>query len=544
MKGSFWGKWKDVDETGIPPASEQQNPVTSSPESSSAWAWVSTRSSGSKEPYEQAARAARSKSQDARDVDVDSASSPTEHPLATGGLNHNNRHDTDPRNLRALHEAARTFGRRHARLQPFRDELLLLRDQANFEWEARQHNRRFVEDSQSELMDELARLNAELSDDPKFTKVRTLYRTVLADQQALKKRAERSTGVENGLSDLQYRVIKQEGGLVEAARRLLRLTAFAQPANSDGEWPSSVSSQYEVKGDESPERLFQQLPSPVITYFDKLGDVRVMRERVEQLVMDHDNDIELRAFQLEHDQPLESNDSDFQAEFERQYSLAEAELAEAGQIADSARRVCLNQDLDPDEYMIRPLEQETRVTGTPMQATTSLIPDSPSTIALGLPAVTPSALPLLALTGRNEVAATMPGPLHSSAFLQPDTRRADKRQIDAGIAEWLQDVDDIDHQPFSDPWEQIERGPWPRLLRSSSVKSDRLPVPSENLLTSSRSRTVLQDDLDGGEAGRVFFRDSRTSQSRRRSSESALSSMPSRHDSLQDIVKGLARLRT
>ncbi|KAK5123694.1 hypothetical protein LTR85_002330 [Meristemomyces frigidus] len=471
--------------------------------------------------------------QTARSGEQRAATSPwTQYPPAQRGANAGS--------YDVVEKRARQVMAQQAKLEPLKRDVQVVRDRANYEWEARYHQRRFVQDSQKAFMEEADALLSRLPPDPAFSKLQTLYQDVRNDQQALVEQAAISRTIEADLSDLQYRMIKKEGSLTKAVRRLLdsmqSLELATVSAQSDAEHrPHSSRSQTETLPEINP---------LLAEYYDKVGDVRIMQERIADLSADHGDEQVRRAFQADMGEHSKMSEQDFGATYSSMLWEAERALSDAVQAAEVARATCLQSGLEVDAG----LETMAEATGDgDVKSTASDIPGTPSTLALGMDVMTPSALQLRNRTEMDAFSAMISHDtgLPDSNFSPALTRERDKDYTKARTVDWVQDVPPTrtsqglakDHyQPAMTIFENS---------RPTSIRS--LPTLKVNngLLPMERPME-LRSQSEQPRAGRLFTARTRLRSGShslilpaRRSSDSSLSNMRSRHDSHEDVLEDL-----
>ena len=122
----------------------------------------------------------------------------------------------------ALADAAQQYAQRHAKLQPRQAELLLVQDRNHYAQATYLDRIRFVHDSQTALMEELAAVVSKSPAEPSFVNLRSLHQQTLNDRRALQSHSRTLLAIEEELSYLQSRVVRKEKALSRTAATLLR----------------------------------------------------------------------------------------------------------------------------------------------------------------------------------------------------------------------------------------------------------------------------------------------------------------------------------
>lgn len=238
-----------------------------------------------------------------------------------------------------LREMTSTFLRRYAKLNPLREKVLLLRSRTKFQWEHCRDYGRFVSDSQSAFIDE-ASANANPD------KLKSLCDQVLVDYKAQNELGGKAADMETELGNSEFAMQKKEASLAGIAENMLRLlNELTLPGQGASTTADDAGSQSHPSAPSSVDQhpLLQH-------YFDKAGNVSVLRERLGDLEMEFEEARANRQFQREHDLPLEVADEEFEGFYLHRRTQAAEALAEAIRVAELAKQVCLIEGLDPDGF--------------------------------------------------------------------------------------------------------------------------------------------------------------------------------------------------
>lgn len=422
--------------------------------------------------------------------------------------------------------------RRHSTLQPLRQHVQLRRDRADYEWESRHHQRRHLKDSQEAFMRELGIVMRSLPPNPAFTQLRVLYQHVLDDQSSLDDQVIVSRNIEDEVSSLQYRLMKKEASFSRAVQKLINLV--------DSDLPTTSSPVESLVGSESvgQTKSLPEMDPLLAEYYDRIADFNMLRDRIAELELDHEEEQIGRELRADRDEPVEDPEEAFDATYSRALQAAQQAMGDALLAADFAKAACANSGLNVenpggfDGHTAGMTEAGMTAPASPDLATT------PSTLALGFPVMTTNDLQLSGLDDRIDTSMMLTStaePLSGNTL--PLLRRKDLDiSNQTRIEDWVQDtvpcVGDEAH----------DIGPYQRTAthaRSMSTKS--LPT--------------LRTDQDSHVAKQLAALRSRSEQYHlsvnltlgshsasslvRRESESGLSGLRSRHDSHQDVLEDL-----
>lgn len=279
----------------------------------------------------------------------------------------------------ALHEdvlkALSHFLQHSQKLSILRENVLSLRTRTKVVVSEYTNHLEFVRDSQqefskeSEVMLTLDPANAHLE------RLRSLHALVSADHERQASRAQAVRDMENQLVLLEAKMKNAEEKLqrdVQAASGLLLLMGvrddFASTTGNESPVSSSRSDSAETK-----------LPPIVAHYLDKVGDMKIERDKL--LDLDHEYRNEKTDRQLLQDQGHSPNLSDgaFEDSWLQRFAEAEVEYAKASERMELAREVCTSENINLDAYYNRRSVSSREDLGTPSLVQT--------------PVITPSAVP-------------------------------------------------------------------------------------------------------------------------------------------------------
>nr|POF17989.1 hypothetical protein CFP56_13400 [Quercus suber] len=281
------------------------------------------------------------------------------------------------------------FAQDCAQLKELRWETALLRDRAHFGHQAYGTTRRFVQDSQAAFMNEVERIREFIPSAPQFVHLDNLYQQLVDDQAALDSEAAKASAIEHELSANDSRAAKLEKSARKNARRILKtFKGFEWPTAMDRFDPDSVI---------APSLRERSPPTPLDPmlqdFFDSVGKLSIMQERVHELVEMHEDDRLQRELQLDQGQIPEISEEELDVAFKSDFEQATNDLRLAQDAHSKAKAACEERGIDIQDY----LEKDTaRVDGE--LATKDLPPtDSDSSLFDEQTAQIPSAIRLTSL---------------------------------------------------------------------------------------------------------------------------------------------------
>lgn len=251
-----------------------------------------------------------------------------------------------------LNVSASGFLQRDSKRAKLRERILLLRNRARYDWMNCHNYRQFVEHSLQEFQKQAAALFT--SPRRGFTQqldaLRRCHEMVSRDFEHQNKLAETVNAAQVELGLLEYEVERLEESMKQSTDRMkvilnqLELPAYstaATVAETDNMPPPS-------------EQSSEELNPLVENYFKNLGAVRDVLEQKLELEADYNAELGERDFKIEHDQPLDLSEGEFEALWQDKRLAISRRLAETQRVASSALDTCLNEGLDPNEFRHRP----------------------------------------------------------------------------------------------------------------------------------------------------------------------------------------------
>jgi len=273
------------------------------------------------------------------------------------------------------------------------------------------------------------------------------------------------------------------------------------------------------------------MPPLVQHFFEKTGEVSVLRERLIDLEYQHREARTKRTFQADQDQPLQTTDEEFEEAYQREYAEAEGILEAALDKVELARRMCLAEEIDPELYRKPPSVQTD--------------PDSPSVSDVPAEPNTPSPEPADVVEDVQtrerlslfETAA--PGMPTTVSHIDPSItawvqrQKVDPQPLDERVEHWMQSVtNDVERsRSLSEPRRRVLRAE----LTGNGViglshSSSHLQNGSEVKLH--QESTVIRHSNNKNDEPLLL---------RKRLSESSMFNLPPPQGSLHDIADRLRR---
>lgn len=245
--------------------------------------------------------------------------------------------------LRDLHNSSQLFLHRIQSLVSLRDELLTLRNQAKFELERWRGNRTFVDESRSRLFQAAEKALVTLDQDGSGDELRKAYALAVDDYDREANLAMRVVDLESRLSNHESGMQNAERALDTSARSMRRL--LVQMTLLDDEDPAA-SSRAATTSRSSPEHRATRIHPLVQHYLDKVGDLKLLRERLFDLDQEHMQQKGFREFLQDQELELEVPEKKFDAHWVDVFAEAELAYAEAKKKTKLARRVCESEGLE------------------------------------------------------------------------------------------------------------------------------------------------------------------------------------------------------
>ncbi|KAI7194598.1 hypothetical protein KC363_g2054 [Hortaea werneckii] len=310
-----------------------------------------------------------------------------EGPAGTAPTSTNCRANSDYSHFRS---AAQKVVNQQAKLDQLSQDVDVLRDSANYTWECRKHQYRFVQLSMTKFMEAAREMLIEVPLGPSLELLNQLLEQVQGDIKVVTDQIESSTAAEEKLGNKQFRLRCREQEFAAAVHETLRTLSdqglHAQLASEN------ISSNDTPQGD-GPSRVHPLLQR----YYASVADLEVLQERLADLQTEFEEEKINRQLRQDQGQSPEQPDEEFEANYRKQIQDARSALTEAENGLAHLEEECAQEGLlvesAADHYLHPPISADSHAneeSETPEEG-------SPSSLALGMPVITPGTLSLLQL---------------------------------------------------------------------------------------------------------------------------------------------------
>ncbi|TKA65942.1 hypothetical protein B0A49_10546 [Cryomyces minteri] len=148
--------------------------------------------------------------------------------------------------------------------------------------------------------------------------------------------------LEYQLCILEYDLGQQEDELFASLQKMFTQSLHELQYNGETETRTSTVIPDEAGSDEN-------IPPLLLEYYDKVGDVTVMRERLEDHEAEHQRELAGYEARLAAGGVISKSDEAFLLDYEHDRQAMLRDLSEAQRIATELRQQCLDEGLNPDE---------------------------------------------------------------------------------------------------------------------------------------------------------------------------------------------------
>ncbi|KAK6442489.1 hypothetical protein LTR95_001283 [Oleoguttula sp. CCFEE 5521] len=387
-----------------------------------------------------------------------------EHPRASL----NDRDVQDPNALQ-LRQAGTTFQRRHRRLSRARELDLILGTELQYQSQICADYRRHYDDSADEFTHQANLVARKAVSSRSATKLEELHAQLVADNHVWSEQFTKTERLAKTRSEHASKVKGLESMLNKAVSALLALLDAGLGIANESYDDDSAASQ-------ATSPVHSQRDHPLLEdYYDKSGDVAIMRERLNEVYSEYVEDRAQRIFRADQEQALESSDDDFDASYEIAIREAQQNIQDAMLQREEALRRCneAGVQIPPPKPASEPSEASsvvTKIEPTHVQSSVIYTPTRslPSEIAL----------------------VSSAPPAFATGHMRPDGAAERHANIgscisEASIETWLRDVRDAgptseapdeDTYPATPCTEMLEHGD--RALSEEGWLRPPLQVPS------------------------------------------------------------------
>ena len=245
-------------------------------------------------------------------------------------------------NLRTVASAVQ---RRYWRLSKARDRELSLESELQYQWTTLEQQRAHLEESMQAFMSRLNSAKDKGSFKKSTAKLNNLCDRLQTDRVTVAEQAARTQRLEANRSVHLNHLQTLESELDSAVQGLLLLLNANSLVSADEDFlpepfEPSVGS-VKVASEESLE-----LHPMLRHYYDKAGDVQVMRERLLEIVDIHNEEKGRREFLGDQDESLDLTDEEFEKLYAVDLEDAEQNLSNAVEACRAAEQACLEEGIE------------------------------------------------------------------------------------------------------------------------------------------------------------------------------------------------------
>lgn len=322
-----------------------------------------------------------------------------------------------------LRKTVRSLQKQCDRTLPMREAAISLQSKVDFDNQNLRYARDRVLSSQKGVLDRLSSIV-----EPRvMSDIQELHDTLLAEYAAFDEQMQQIQTDEQAVSRIHFSLATRDAKIHRDSTHLLALVSTS-PNDEALATEGTDQSEEDVVTDRTEE-------SPTLTrYHRAVADVGIMWERMQSVKFDHHEELVVRGFRQDREEPVSMTDEEFEAAYAKELAAAQSAYRESIANADDARQACLDEGIALENH--RPVEE------TLAQPTTGPEEESPPLLALdGEP------LPLDLHPRFDEF---MPSPACQSATtgamisgeLRLKRSKSEKAFKDAAVAHWIQSTPD------------------------------------------------------------------------------------------------------
>ncbi|KAI6790358.1 hypothetical protein KC361_g7963 [Hortaea werneckii] len=325
-----------------------------------------------------------------------------------------------PNDYKHFQSAAQDIVNQQAKLDQLRQDVDVLRDSANYAWECKKLQFRFVQSSLNKFVEAAREVLIEVPAGHSLERLNQALVHVQGDIQVVTDQIDSSTAAEGKLGNKQFRLRRREQKFVAAVQKTLRILSddgvHTQPT-SEVNSPNSTS---QVDASSRVHPLLEK-------YYAGVADLEVLQEPLAGLEAEFEEEKVNRQLRQDQGQSPEHSDEEFEAAYTKQIQDARSALTDAANRLAYLEEECVQEGFRVVITAVSP----------PMSADAHADRESeapgegkPSSLALGMPVVTPRTLSLLGLKQMMGSFDTLPGvsvddPLNHGALSRSRSRAND-----------------------------------------------------------------------------------------------------------------------
>ncbi|GAB1730868.1 hypothetical protein NU195Hw_g7215t1 [Hortaea werneckii] len=286
--------------------------------------------------------------------------------------------------------AAQKVINQQAKLDQLSQDVDVLRDSANYAWECRKHQYRFVQSSMTKFVEAAREMLIEVPLGPSLELLSQLLKQVQGDIKVVTDQIESSTAAEGELGNKQFRLRRREQKFAAAVQETLRTLSDQGNLTRRSSEIASSNGTSQVDAPSSVHPLLER-------YYASVADLEVLQERLADLQTEFEEERINRQLRQDQGQSPEHPDEEFNAVYSKRIQDANIALAEAENGLAHLEEECVHEGLlvdhATDHFLPQPMSADAHAneeSETPEEG-------SPSSLALGMPVITPGTLSWLQL---------------------------------------------------------------------------------------------------------------------------------------------------
>ena len=384
-----------------------------------------------------------------------------------------------------LRDAVQEFSRYYRELAPLRQKILLVRGEASYDAKSVQDHRRYVLESKQALTE-----NVSPSNKDRYSQASTnAMNDFLRDMDAFDQQAEKVHTTISHLGSLEFTLQETEEHLDQSAQSILaklRRFGIVDPPEQLAPEKSGIGPQ----SSQSSARESARVHPLIAEYYDKVGDLKIMRERLMVFNTEYGDTQASRTFDVDHERILDTSDDEFEAAYKRERAEMEKAVETAKNAAKTAKAACTAQGLDSDVGENQASDQQGSACDTPGVSEPALLLPMPLTPILGDPSefcvrATPPGHATLVVTNVMEANArnapsslwtpAATGPMISGVSTPRETKR-DRANKALYVEDW---IDKVDSEKDDWPIDQRVQSQVPELPDNSPLGTFHSLPPSD-----------------------------------------------------------------
>ncbi|KAI7287037.1 hypothetical protein KC345_g814 [Hortaea werneckii] len=310
-----------------------------------------------------------------------------EGPVGTARGSPHRRANSDYSQFRS---AAQKVVSQQAKLDQLSQDVDVLRDSANYAWECRKHQYRFVQSSMTKFVEAAREMLIEVPLGPSLELLSQLLEQVQGDIKVVTDQIESSTAAEGELGNKQFRLRRREQKFTAAVQETLRTLSDQGILTRRN---SEIASSDDTSQADAPSSVHPLLER----YYASVADLEVLQERLADLQTEFEEERTNRQLRQDQGQSPERPEEEFNAAYTKQIQDANLALTEAENGLAHLEEECVHEGLlvdhAADHFLPQPMSADAHANGeteTPEEG-------SSSSLALGMPVITPATLSWLQL---------------------------------------------------------------------------------------------------------------------------------------------------